>query len=280
VVVTRRSADRCTRPQRSRDLVAKVATSPELLLSRLAASLDEELGDELLSLSVHGSWVAGDFKLGRSDLDLLAVLAHDPDERTLARLTALHKAISAEAPEWDDHVEVDYVSLDAIAGVLAGDGQEHAMVRISPGEPIHLRPADRNFLLNWRAARDHDHGILGRSPVDVLPPIPDELVRDVVIEHARQWPAWLEDARTPGFQAYAVLTMCRVLAFLRTGRQWSKHMAAVSEQELMPEWRPLIRWADDWWYGNGSDTTPHRGSDVTAFVRSVSRLAVERNHCR
>jgi hypothetical protein len=257
-----------------------VATSPEDLLSRLAADLAEELGDELLSLSVHGSWVAGDFKLGRSDLDLLAVLAHDPNERTLARLTVLHKAISAEAPEWDDHVEVDYVSVDAIAGVLAGDGQEHSMVRISPGEPIHLLPAHRHYLLNWRAARDQNHGIVGPPPVDVLPPIPDELLREVVIEHARQWPAWLGGARTPGFQAYAVLTMCRALAFLRTGRQLSKHMAAVSEQELMPEWRPLIRWADDWWYGNGSDTRPHRGGDVTAFVRWASRLAVERNDCR
>jgi len=44
-----------------------VAISPQDLLSRFAAGLVEELGDELLSLSVHGSWVAGDFKLGRSD---------------------------------------------------------------------------------------------------------------------------------------------------------------------------------------------------------------------
>jgi hypothetical protein len=246
------------------------------LLSRLAASLREELEDELLSLSVYGSWVAGDFKLGRSDLDLLAVLAHDPDEGTLARLTAMHGVISAEAPEWDDHVEVDYVSVDAIEGVLAGDRQQHSMVRISPGEPIHLLSADRHYLLNWRAARDHNHGIIGLSPVDVLPPIPDDLVREVVIEHARQWPAWLDDARTPGFQAYAVLTMCRVLAFLRTGRQCSKHIAAVSEQELMPEWRGLIRWADDWWYRNGSDLAPNRMGDVTAFVQNASRLAVER----
>ena len=191
-------------------------------------------------------------------------------------LTALHGVISAEAPEWDDHVEVDYVSVEAVEGVLAGDTQEHPMVRISPGEPIHLLLADRHYLLNWRAACDHDHGIIGRSPVDVLPPISDDPVRAVVIEHAQQWPAWLGDARTPGFQAYAVLTMCRVLAYLRTGRQWSKHKAAVAEQELMPEWRGLISWADDWWYGNGSDMTSHRMSDVTAFVQRASQLAVER----
>jgi aminoglycoside adenylyltransferase-like protein len=253
-----------------------VATTPEGLLGRLAAGLRQVLGDELLSLSVHGSWVAGDFKPGRSDLDLLAVLARDPDERTLARLAVLHEAISAEAPEWDDHVEVDYVSVEAVEGVLARDGRQHHMVRISPGEPLHLLSAQRHYLLNWRAARDHDHAVTGRSPVEVLPPIPDDAVREVVVEHARQWPAWLTDTPSPGFSAYAVLTMCRVLAFLRTGRQTSKHRAAVSERELMPEWRGLISWADDWWYGNSSDLTPPRTGDVTAFVRSASQLAVEK----
>ena len=150
------------------------------------------------------------------------------------------------------------------------------MVRICPGDPIHLRPADRHYLLNWRAARDHGHAIIGRAPVNVLPPIPDDAVRAVVIEHARQWPAWLGDTRSPGFSAYAVLTMCRILVFLRTGRQSSKHRAALSEQDLLPEWRGLIRWADDWWYGTGSDPAPPR-SDVTAFVRSASRLAAGPN---
>ena len=252
-----------------------MATSPEALLRRLGVCLGEELGESLLSLSVHGSWVAGDFILGRSDLDLLALLTEDPDQHTLARLTAVHAAISDAAPEWDNHVEVDYVSIDAVASVLAQDGSEHSMVRISPGEPIHLLQANLHYVLNWRAAREHDHRILGRSPRKVLPPIPDDLVREVVIEHARQWPAWLKGAPAPEFQAYAVLTMCRALAFLRTGRQQSKHAAAVWGQEFMPGWRGLIRWADDCWSGSDCGTTPDLLSDVTAFVQSTSRLASE-----
>jgi hypothetical protein len=262
-----------------RDLVGRMATPPEELLSRLGVGLHRQLGEELLSLSVHGSWVAGDFKLGRSDLDLLAVLADDPDERTLTRLTALHAAMSAELPEWDNHVEVDYVSVAAVESVLAGDGSEHSMVRISPGEPIHLVRADRHYVLNWRSAREHDHRIVGRAPSEVLPPIPDDLVREVVIEHARQWPAWLDGASDPEFQAYAVLTMCRALAFLSTGRQWSKHAAMGWAKEVLPEWRGLITWADACWYGSGPVTTPDRTSDATAFVLSTSRL-VTSSRCR
>jgi Domain of unknown function (DUF4111) len=225
---------------------------------------------------VHGSWVAGDFTLGRSDLDLLALLADDPDEGTLARLTAVHADTSAEAPEWDNHVEVDYVSVGAVASVLGGDSSQHSMVRISPGEPIHLVHADRHYLLNWRSARDHDHRIIGRAPSEVLPPIPDDLVREVVIEHARQWPAWLDGASDPEFQAYAVLTMCRAVAFLATGKQWSKRAAAVWAQDLLPEWRGLIAWADACWYGRGAEMTPDRTSEVAAFVQSTSQWTVEK----
>lgn len=252
-----------------------MTTPAEELLRRLGTQLSSQLGEELLSLSVHGSWVAGDFKPGRSDLDLLAVLAHDPDERTLARLTAVHAEISAQSPEWDNHVEVDYVSVVAVASVLACDGSEHAMVRISPGESIHLVRADRHYLLNWHSAREHDHRLVGLLPSEVLPPIPHDLVLAVVVEHARQWPTWLGEADHPEFHAYAVLAMCRALAFLSTGRQWSKHAAAVWAEGALPEWQGLIRWADACWYGSGPELPAGRLSDVTAFVQSTSRLAVE-----
>jgi predicted nucleotidyltransferase len=50
---------------------------PEEVLARLAADLVETLGDQLLSVAVHGSWALGDFTPGHSDLDVLAVMATD-----------------------------------------------------------------------------------------------------------------------------------------------------------------------------------------------------------
>jgi hypothetical protein len=250
-----------------------VATSPEELLNRLGLALAGELGAQLLSLSVHGSWVAGDFKSGRSDLDLVALLADDPDEATLTRLAALHAAIAGEAPEWDQHVEVDYVSVAAVQAVLSGGPAGHRMVRISPGEQIHLVSAVRHYLLNWWAAREHGQLIVGRPPSELLAVIPDALVREVVLEHARQWPAWLEGAHSPGFLAYAVLTLCRALALLSTGQQRSKHAAAAWAGERMPEWGELIRWADTCWYEGAPGDPGARFDEVTAFVQEMSRLA-------
>jgi hypothetical protein len=90
------------------------------------------VGDTLPSLALHGSWVAGDFRIGRSDLDLLALLAYDPSASMLATLAHVHDLLEQDHPEWADHVEVDYVSAAAIRDVLAGVAADHVMVRISP----------------------------------------------------------------------------------------------------------------------------------------------------
>jgi predicted nucleotidyltransferase len=68
---------------------------PTEVLTRLAADLAEVLGDDLLSLALHGSSVLGDFAPGRSDLDLLAVLATDPTAATLAGLDDVHARLEA-----------------------------------------------------------------------------------------------------------------------------------------------------------------------------------------
>jgi len=127
------------------------------------------------------------------------------------------------------HVEVDYVSPAAVEDVIRDVSSAHpssarTMARISPGEPIHLVPASRHYLLNWQSACRHDHALLGRLPSDLLPGIPPDAVRAVVLDHARQWPEWAGEVRAPGFQAYAVLTMCRALAFVGTGQQLSKQL--------------------------------------------------------
>ena len=96
---------------------------PEEVLARLAADLVEALGDQLLSLALHGSWALGDFTPGRSDLDVLAVMATDPTAATLAALHEVHARLARDFPEWGDgHVEVEYVSVEAVRAVVQGDG--------------------------------------------------------------------------------------------------------------------------------------------------------------
>ena len=117
---------------------------PEELLARLAADLVRVLGGELFSLAPHGSWALGDFTPGRSDLDVLTVLATDPTPATLAALHEVHTRLATDFPEWDGHVEVEYVSVEAIRAVVQGTDESHPMISIGGGEPLHEVEASRH----------------------------------------------------------------------------------------------------------------------------------------
>jgi aminoglycoside adenylyltransferase-like protein/nucleotidyltransferase-like protein len=243
---------------------------PAEVLARLAAELAEVLGDDLLSLALHGSLALGDFAPGRSDLDLFAVVATDPTAATLAGLKDVHIRLDTEFPEWKGHVEVDYVSVEAVEAVLQGTDESHPMIRISPGEPLHEVEVSRHYVLNWAAALQADQTLAGAAPSTVLPAIDRRLIHQVVLEHVRAWPEWVQNMQTTGAQAYAVLTLCRAAEALATGRQVSKLAAAKAARSRFREWSALIDWAQNWWYHGGSDLDHGRFEDVRRFVKDLS----------
>jgi hypothetical protein len=223
------------------------------------------LPGRLLGLYVHGSLVAGDFAPGRSDLDLLAVLTADPGDRLLEVLAGLHERLDRKHPEWAGRIEVEYVSVDALAGP---DG--HLIARVSPGETLHLLPATTHRRVTWGSVHDSGRRLFGPPPSELLPAVEPEVVTAALLDHVRDWPAWVERMTAPGAQAYAVLTMCRAVQRLRHGRQLSKRQAADRTAETDPEWAALVGWARDWWYDRGVDTDPGRFAEVRAFVTGSS----------
>lgn len=243
---------------------------PEVL-ARLAADLVKVLGDELLSLATHGSWALGDFTPGRSDLDVLAVMATDPTAATLAALHDVHARLATDFPEWGDgNVEVEYVSVEAIRAVVQGTDESHPMISVGGGEPLHEVEASRHSVLNWAAALQADRPIAGAAPSTVLPAIDRRLIHQVVLQHVRAWPRWVDDMQHTGGQAYTVLTLCRAAEALATRRQVSKLAAAHAGMSRFPEWSALIDWARKWWYNSGSDLDHGRFEDVRRFVDDVS----------
>lgn len=251
--------------------------NPEEVLARLAVDLVEALGNDLLSVAVHGSWALGDFTPGHSDLDVLAVLATDPTPATLTTLRGVHARLGTDFPEWGDgHVEVEYVSVDAINSVVQGTDESHPMISVGKGEQLHELPASRHSVLNWAAALQADQPIAGAAPSTVMPAIDQQLVRQVVLQHVRGWPEWVEEMQHAGGQAYAVLTLCRAAEALETGRQVSKLTAAKVGRSRFPEWSALIDWAQEWWYHGGSDSDGGQFEEVRRFVVDVSARLLRR----
>jgi hypothetical protein len=106
----------------------------------------------------------------------------------------------------------------------------------------------------------------------VLPAIDQRLIHQVVLQHVRAWPEWVDDLQ----HAYTVVTLCRAAEPLATGRQLSKLAAAHAGKSRFPEWSVLIDRAREWWYDGGSDLDNGRSEEVRRFVVDVSARSLMR----
>jgi hypothetical protein len=241
--------------------------------------LRQAVPDGFLALYAHGSLVAGDFAIERSDLDVLAVLSADPNDELLAVLAGIHADLDARFPDWAGRIEVEYASLEAIQEAAAGAlAAGRVIARISPGEALHLLPATTHRAVTWAAVHDSGRRLLGPPPSELLPEFDPGLVRAALVDHVRDWPVWVGEMTAPGAQSYSVLTLCRAIQRLGHGVQLSKRAAADRTIKILPNWSGLIAWARDWWYSGGADTDPGRAGEVRAFVveQSAALLDQER----
>lgn len=245
---------------------------PRTVLGDIASGLSSALGDDLLGLYVHGSWVAGDFTRARSDLDLLAVLALEPSQAVLGAVAETHVALERAHPSWRGRIEVEYVSRAAVMAFAQGlrPPTAHTIMRISPGEALHLLSPTEHRVLTWAGVRSIGQSLVGPPAAQLLPAFDDATVRAAVRLHVHDWPQWVREMEHPGGQAFAVLTLCRAWCLLVDGDRLSKRAAAERAAPALPGWRGLIEWARDWWYAAGSDLEQSRLDQCAAFVDDVS----------
>ncbi len=214
------------------------------LLSQLLSGMQKILGNKLIGLYLYGSLVWGDFDYEISDIDLLAPVATDIDDNEYSALKQMHDDFALQHPKWNDRIEVQYLSVFALKTFKS---QSSSMVNISPGEPIHFNTAGKEWLMNWYFVQDYGVTLLGPAPQTLIEPITKDEFLHAVRDHAEQWREHVIHTRnSPPYQAYAILTLCRVLYTSRNGEQVSKKHAALWVAEQLPEWSTLIQNALLW----------------------------------
>ncbi|WP_323102395.1 GNAT family N-acetyltransferase [Intrasporangium sp. YIM S08009] len=260
-----------------RRVAMRRGVGPWAVLEDLARGLVDALGDVLVGVWVHGSLVAGDFTPARSDLDVLVALRHAPDDRTLATVAPVHASVEARHPAWVGRVEVETVGMATVESLAAGGEPTtgHVIMRISPGEALHLLPATHHRVLTWATVRERGRPLVGPPARDVLPAVAPEQLREALLAHVRDWPTWVDDMRPVGAQSYAVLSMCRAWCAVVEGEQLSKRAAAERFSASRPGDAALVDWARDWWYADGADDDPGRFEQVRELVVRMSRAILE-----
>jgi hypothetical protein len=237
-----------------------------LVRDRIVGTLDRRL----VGLYVYGSLVTGAFEPTVSDVDLIAALADEPDEALLPELSVLHADTVRQLPDWDDRVEVDYVSARGLADCRTAST---TIARISPGEPVHLVQARRDFLLDWYPARRDGIALVGPPIASVIPLIPESEYLDEVRMYLASFRTRFDPDTSAGSQAYAILTMCRGFYALAEGARMSKRNAGLRARSDFPRWADLIdlalAWRDRQWDPNQPDASGAVDGS-TAFIHDLA----------
>jgi predicted nucleotidyltransferase len=217
------------------------------LLELLLSEIQKILGEKLIGLYLYGSLVTGDFDNESSDIDLVAALSSDIDDRDFNHLQKMHNDFANNHKKWDDRIEVCYISVAALRTVKS---HTSIVANISPGEPFHLKETRKDWLIDWYVVREKGITLSGLSPKTLIEPISKEEFMQAVQENTKAWGEWIYDMHNRKSQAYAILTMCRTLYAYKNGEQVSKKQAALWAEKELPEWSKLIQnallWREDW----------------------------------
>lgn len=222
-----------------------------LVLSEVLAAL----GKDFIGLYLWGSLATGDFDPGTSDIDLVAVTTGVVSSETFIALEAMHARIAATRLYWANRMEVDYLSQDSLRRYDPA-GDRHP--RIGVGERLHWQPPDSTGIIKRHILRERGLVLAGPDLKSHIDPVsPDDLRLACRGDLVEWWAPKLNDPpylRTREYQAYAVLTMCRLLYTIEHGTTVSKPVAGRwALQTLDPSWAPLIQRALVWRHDSGPD---------------------------
>ncbi len=240
------------------------------LLAHLLNGLRGILGDDLIGLYLYGSLSLGDFDPVSSDVDFLAVTRAELSGETLADLAALHARLHASGQPYADKLEGWYFSRAALRRPAAVEMPQPTIGADWPFGPQQPGPV---WVIERHIVQEHGLVVWGPSPRELIDPIVPEALRVATRALLRDfWARQLNDPdwlRTHDYQAFAILTMCRALHTLATGRVATKPVAAAwAQRTLEPPWPVLIARALTWRHDR-------REGDMTAMLSFV-RWTVER----
>jgi len=240
----------------------------ELVLSILARYRDI-IADNLLGFYLHGSLAMGCFSPSVSDVDFLAIVRRPLGIAQKKAVISFLLSQSESRPVAD--VEMSIVREECLRDFVYPTPFElHYSIdhyqRYRNGQvDFSVQACDEDLAAHFVIARRFGVCLHGPPAGEMFPEIPeDAYVRSLVAD--AEWAG----QRAEEAPDYAILNLCRVLAFLREDRITSKKEGAEWGLEHLPrEFAPLIKGALGRYRDAGSGTAPDIDllKDFVGYVR-------------
>lgn len=240
---------------------------PEVIVPTLAALLDGAsvtFDGGLVGLYLYGSLASGDFDAQTSDIDFVVVTEDEITEAQVSALEALHRRLWDGGDKWASKLEGSYIPRRALRRYNADDPPRPG---VNEGR-FKVEQHGSDWIIQRHLIREHSAVVAGPNPQTLIDPVSPHDLRRSVAGVMREW--WIPMLDDPTFlerddyQAFAVLTMCRVLYSLEHGDIASKPVSARwAQAALDARWSDLIGQALAWKPGVRFD----RMDDVLALLR-------------
>jgi len=237
------------------------------VLLHLTNDIESTLDKNLIGLYLFGSLSYGDFNIGSSDIDLVAILHRSLDQAEIVKVKALHNKIAVSYPTWRERIECSYLPIALLSQILPPKEP-----RPYYGGNVFYEEADygNEWIINNYLMYEHSIPLIGVSIKDLMKPVAINEVQQACIRDLfKEWvpkindPEWLSNSH---YQSYIVINLCRILYTVTCGRAGSKREAAGwVKLKYGAKWHNLIETAQNWEYGK----TMSLQDDVIAFIQFI-----------
>lgn len=251
---------------------------PEIddLLAYLQAGVASILGDSLAGFYLNGSLVLGSFDPRHSDVDFLIATAEPLTETTVNALATMHREITTSDRPFAVELEGSYIPVKSLRHHSPMDARFPNLER-GPDEWLRIKDHHSDWVIQRHIVREFGVALSGPPPAKLIDPVTPADLKQATADVLLSWwiqPAGVESIRRhPGYQIYAVQTMCRALFTLENGTVTSKPAACHWALRIVePRWRPLVHNAMNW---EPEDLGTRMTEDFIHFVFEKSRAVTD-----
>jgi predicted nucleotidyltransferase len=216
------------------------------VLHELVTRVQEILKDNLVAVYLQGSFAVGDWDYD-SDVDFTVVTERELSDVDLSALQAMHARIFKLKSNWAQHLEGSYFP----KGLLKSNDPSKTRLWYldNAHDQMILSDHDNTLVVRW-VVREHGIPLLGPDPKALIDPVPTDALRQEVLATMHDWAeeifsgSYKMDNRWA--QPFAVLSYCRMLHTLHTGKIKSKPAGAQWAMNTLDQrWAGLIQRAWD-----------------------------------
>jgi predicted nucleotidyltransferase len=243
---------------------------PELndVLGKLVSRMRAILGSELIGAYLQGSLAVGDFD-EHSDVDFIVAIEAELEPQLVEALQAMHGKVHELESKWARHLEGSYFPRDVLRQPPVPGSK---LWYLDNGARQLIRSDHCNTLVVRRVVRDKGIALSGPSPDILVGTVSDELLRAEIYETLTRWGREILGDPAPYrnrfYQGFIVLSYCRMLHDLRSGRPGSKREGAEwAKSALDPSWASVIDSA--WSTRPDPARSVHAPADAEAFERTL-----------